>query len=230
MTWFLIFLNGLVFVWEFSRTAGFSDDLATARMMLQYGATPGFVLEGLRTLDSEVLSTLLTSMFLHGGFTHIFFNMLFLFVFGDNIEDRFGHLRYLIGYLAFGIFASWAHIYTSVVTEGIDVCTQRLIFQTQTCTPAVGASGAISGVLGAYLLMFPSARIVTIVMWGYFIRLTRIPAILFLGFWFLLQLVQGLYGLGGNVAIFAHIGGFVAGAFVGALARAVMKTSPWSQY
>jgi hypothetical protein len=137
-------------------------------------------------------------MFMHGGFAHIAGNMVFLFVFGDNIEDRFGHLKYLLIYLLWGILAAYSH--SLIATD-----------DTNSLIPAVGASGAISGVLGAYLVMFPRAKIFTIVF-AFFITTIRIPAIAFLPIWFIMQLVFGfIFPQSGGVAYFAHIGGFVAG-------------------
>jgi rhomboid family protein len=145
--------------------------------------------------------TLLTSMFMHGGFLHIASNMLYLWVFGDNVEDRFGHLGFLIFYLAAGVVASLTHIFMNMGSQ----------------IPSVGASGAIAGVLGAYLVMFPGASIRTLVFLGPFILLPRISAIFLIGFWFLSQAFAGLASLGATseqtsgVAVWAHIGGFIAG-------------------
>lgn len=151
--------------------------------------------------DLQVDNALL-SMFLHGGWAHIGGNMLFLWIFGDNVEDRLGHLRYLVFYLACGFAATYAQ---AVASPGLLV-------------PTVGASGAIAGVLGAYLFLHPVARIHTLVFLGIFITTVEVPAIFFLPFWFLLQLVSGFASVGaetsaeaGGVAWFAHIGGFVAG-------------------
>jgi membrane associated rhomboid family serine protease len=145
----------------------------------------------------SVYLTLLTSMFMHGGFAHLFGNMLYLWIFGDNIEDRLGHLRYLLFYLLCGVLASLAHVLTN----------------TGSYIPSLGASGAISGVLGGYLLLFPSRRVHAIAM-HFFV--TQVPAWLSIGLWFVFQLVNGLGMLGGGsqaggVAYAAHIGGFIAG-------------------
>ena len=143
-------------------------------------------------------STLITSMFLHGGWGHLGGNMLFLWIFGDNIEHRLGHLRFLLFYLACGLAASFAHI----------------LFNSGSNIPAVGASGAISGVLGGYLLMFPKNR-VYVVTWG---GVMAVPAIFMLGLWIVTQFINGVGSIavtdetaGGGVAYMAHIGGFVAG-------------------
>ncbi|HZS72203.1 MAG TPA: rhomboid family intramembrane serine protease [Candidatus Acidoferrum sp.] len=138
---------------------------------------------------------LLTSMFLHSGILHIAGNMLFLWIFGDNIEDYFGHARYLLFYLACGVGAGLLHI----------------LFNLHSRTPALGASGAISGVMGAYLILFPRSRVLTLV----FIFLIPLPAILVLGYWFVIQFLEGIGSLGmtatGGVAWWAHIGGFLLG-------------------
>jgi len=156
--------------------------------------------------------TLITSIFLHGGILHIFGNMLFLYIYGDNVEDKFGHLRYLIFYLAAGAVAGLVH-YTSVYFQiaymgaPIDIAS----------IPAVGASGAISGVLGAYFVMFPKVKIRTI---GPFYMLFRIRASVLIGIWFALQLILGgisLFGFAEGIGFFAHIGGFLFGYIAGKL-------------
>lgn len=137
--------------------------------------------------------TLLTSMFLHGGFFHLLFNMWYLWIFGNNIEDFLGSGRFIIFYLLAGLGASFTHV----------------IFNINSPYPMIGASGAIAGVLGAYLILYPSARVLTLVFPFFFIRIVPIPAAIILGLWFLLQVLN--LGLGGGVAWFAHIGGFLIG-------------------
>ncbi|OQX92371.1 MAG: rhomboid family intramembrane serine protease [candidate division Zixibacteria bacterium 4484_95] len=142
--------------------------------------------------------TLLTSQFLHGGFLHLGSNMLFLWIFGDNIEDKLGHLRFVLFYLACGAISAVIQIATFPGAE----------------VPIIGASGAIAGVMGAYFLRFPYARVQTLIIIFFFIRIIRIPAVVFLGFWFIFQMLLGIPTLGvaeGGVAYFAHIGGFVVG-------------------
>ncbi len=156
--------------------------------------------------DLHSWMTVFTSMFLHGGWWHLISNMLALYIFGDNIEDRVGHLRYLLFYLVGGVAAAGAH----------------LVAYAESPIPTVGASGAIAGVLGAYLVLYPRARVLTLIPIFYFIRLIEIPAVIYLGFWFISQLFNGLLALaaadvfqsGGGVAWWAHIGGFVFGAAV----------------
>ena len=155
----------------------------------------------LTTLEPDLGFRLLFSMFLHGGFLHILGNMLYLWIFGDNVEDRLGHFRYLLFYLACGWAASYAHIWASPGSR----------------LPSIGASGAIAGVLGAYITLHPHAHVVTLLPLGFFTQIVKIPAVFFLGFWFLQQFLMGAMSLGvrtaetGGVAWWAHIGGFVAG-------------------
>jgi membrane associated rhomboid family serine protease len=149
--------------------------------------------------------TLASSMFLHGGFLHFAGNMLYLWIFGDNVEDRMGHGRFLAFYLLCGAAAALAQTYTNPGS----------------LVPMVGASGAIAGVMGAYFVLYPHSRIVTLVPIFFFIQIFEIPAIFFLGIWFLMQFVNGLGSIavtadGGGVAFWAHVGGFVAG-FIGVL-------------
>jgi membrane associated rhomboid family serine protease len=157
------------------------------------------------TIDLEptpipVYLTLLTSMFMHGGIAHIFGNMLYLWIFGDNIEDELGHARYLLFYLACGILAGLAHVFTT------------LLFKGNPYIPALGASGAISGVLGGYMVLHPRRRVRVIMLR----TIQEVPAIWAIGIWFAFQLISGLGMLGagaaaGGVAYGAHIGGFIAG-------------------
>ena len=158
---------------------------------------------GLQPTPFSVYLTLITSMFMHGGLAHIFGNMLFLWIFGDNIEDRMGHARYLIFYLVCGVLASLAHV---VITIMFSTNEASLLI------PSLGASGAISGVLGAYIVLHPHRR-VTVLLFRF---LTDVPAYVAIGIWFAFQLVSGLGFLGGGsqqggVAYAAHVGGFVAG-------------------
>lgn len=146
--------------------------------------------------------TLLTSMFMHGGIAHILGNLLFLWIFGDNIEDILGHVRYIAFYLICGILASLAHVFTVVAMDGVQ--------SEDALIPSLGASGAISGVLGGYMLLFPHRRVLVLL----FRILTWVPAYVAIGIWFLFQLINGLGMLGGEVtgvAYAAHIGGFIAG-------------------
>jgi membrane associated rhomboid family serine protease len=194
----LIVINALVFIYEVSLSAG-----AQSQFITEYGVIPAEIARG------QDLFTLFTSMFLHGGWMHLIGNMLFLWVFGDNIEAVLGHIGYLIFYLVGGLAASAAHI---VFNLGSDI-------------PSVGASGAIAAVLGAYLVMFPKSRIKVLVFLGYRAGVTRVTALLFLGIWALTQLFNGVASLGtptaqtSGVAFWAHIGGFVLGLIGGFVFR-----------
>lgn len=180
------------------------QDIATRDRVVPHPTTGQPVLvPGLQPTPFTVYLTLITSMFMHGGIAHIFGNMLFLWIFGDNIEDRMGHVRYVIFYLVCGILASLAHVVTSIM---FSTNPNSLLI------PSLGASGAISGVLGAYILLHPHRR-VTVLLFRFF---TEVPAYVAIGIWFAFQLVSGLGLLGsasaqGGVAYAAHIGGFVAG-------------------
>ena len=163
------------------------------------------------------LANLLTSMFLHGGWLHVLGNMLYLYIFGDNVEDRLGHLRYLLFYLLCGCAAGGAQALSSPGSN----------------LPMVGASGAIAGVSGAYFLFFPGARVVTLVPIFFFLQVIEIPAVIFLLIWFLGQLMLGLAALGthaaaGGVAFWAHVGGFVAGMVLGPTLRVRPPAPRWA--
>src|SRR5438552_14093294 len=180
-------------------------DIATRdRIVVQPVTGQRFEMPGLQPTPIPVYLTLITSMFMHGGIAHIFGNMLFLFIFGDNIEDRLGHIRYLIFYLVCGILAALAQVFATVAFAGNNEASLLI--------PSLGASGAISGVLGGYILLFPTRR-VTVLIWWF---VTQVPAFIAIGLWFVFQLISGLGVLGsgskaGGVAYAAHIGGFVAG-------------------
>jgi membrane associated rhomboid family serine protease len=141
--------------------------------------------------------TLFSSMFLHGGFFHLAGNMLYLWIFGNNVEDHLGHLKFLVFYLLCGVAAALTHT----------------LAESQSTVPMIGASGAISGILGAYLVLYPRARVVTMIWFFFFLRFVRVPAFIVLGLWFLMQLPGALGGSGG-IAWFAHIGGFVFGLLI----------------
>lgn len=168
-------------------------------------------------IRGENLHTLFTSIFLHADIFHIGGNMLFLYVFGDNVEDAFGHLRFLLFYLVCGLVADFVHILSISTSGGLLV-------------PTLGASGAISGVMGAYILLYPRARIETLIL-TFVITIVSIPAVFFLGFWFLLQLIYTWLDLSGNIAYWSHIGGFVAGLILGfTVRRKIKKIKPVVTY
>ncbi len=189
VTWALIAINVVVFLGYYPAMAG--SDAQLSAFFQTWGLVPRQVTSG------EVPHTLVTSMFLHGGWMHLIGNMLFLYIFGDNLEDLMGHVRFTLFYLAAGLAAAGGQILSD---PGSDI-------------PMVGASGAIAGVMGGYLLMFPRARIDVLVLLVVILRTFTIPAWLMLGLWFGLQLVSGLSleDVGGGVAYWAHAGGFVAG-------------------
>ena len=179
-------------------------DIVTPARVLEHPITgQRLLVPGLGPTPISVYLTLFTSMFMHGGIAHIAGNMLFLWIFGDNIEDRLGLVRYLLFYLVCGIAASLAHVFTTAAFA---------TDQSSMLVPSLGASGAISGVLGGYLLLHPKRR-VTVILFRF---LTDVPAYVAIGIWFAFQLISGLGMLGGGsqeggVAYAAHIGGFVAG-------------------
>ena len=193
------------FTYSFSTVPGeivSGNDITTpARVVEHMGQR--VLIPGLGETWPSVYVTLFTSMFMHGGIAHIAGNMLFLWIFGDNIEDRLGHVKYLIFYLVCGLIASLAHVFMTAALAG--QAENMLV-------PSLGASGAISGVLGGYILLHPRRR-VTVILFRF---LTQVPAYVAIGLWFLFQLISGLGMLGegsqtGGVAYAAHIGGFVAG-------------------
>jgi len=168
-----------------------------------------FVMIPKSILQGKQLYTLFTSMFMHAGWLHLLGNMLYLYIFGDNVEDIFGHAGYLIFYMISGLVASFTHI-TSILFApeignfiGVPQVSDLTI-------GVVGASGAISGVLGAYMVLYPTSRILTLIFYGWII-IVPIPAIFFLGFWFLMQWLLAVFDVTGGVAYWAHIGGFIAG-------------------
>ena len=190
----LMLVNVIVFLVMFLSDYGLIDSGLAEDMEENFAMRPYYIVREMK------LYTLFTSMFLHArflpGFLHIFGNMLYLYVFGDNIEDAFGHVSYLVFYIVCGLAASFAHIMSITSFNPQD--------------GVVGASGAIAGVLGAYLVLYPKARILTLVFFGFPI-IVPIPAMFFLGFWFLMQWFETFFGVGGNIAYWAHIGGFIAG-------------------
>lgn len=190
VTYLLIAINVAVFAFQLS----LSPHGETA-FVSRFGLVP-------LMLEHRHYITLLSSMFLHGGWLHLIFNMWSLFIFGDNVEDKLGKARYLLFYLASGLFAALA----------------QYAIDPHSAVPMVGASGAIAGVLAAYFKLFPRARIVTLIPLLFFFFVREIPASFFILFWFLLQVLSGFGSIGavasGGVAVFAHIGGFVAGLWL----------------
>ncbi len=206
VTYSLIVLNVVIFLYELSLSSAALEDF-----FQRHGMVPSELTASLGTGDFNQiwpqLMTLVTSQFLHGGFLHLAGNMLFLWVFGNNIEDQLGHGRFIIFYLLCGSLAGLTQWFFA---SGSDL-------------PSIGASGAIAGVLGAYILRFPKAKILTLLPLGFFFFAVRIPAVFFLGFWFLQQALYGLasldapanVGMAGGIAYWAHAGGFVFGIILG---------------
>ncbi len=193
----LIAINVMVFLYQLSL-----DPRGGQLLVYQFGAIPSVVF-GSNSLPSNIavippVFSLFTSMFLHGGWLHLIGNMLYLWIFGDNIEDAMGKVRFFVFYVLSGLLAAFSH---AIISPGSNI-------------PMIGASGAISGVLGAYLVLYPRARVLVLIpLLGFFWRLFYIPAMFVLGFWFLLQIFSGgLEGSSaGGVAWGAHVGGFIAG-------------------
>lgn len=197
----LILINVLVFFYQLTLHQG-----ALMDFIFRYGVVParlqeaGGFLFSLVTGQWTVASTVVTAMFLHGGWMHLIGNMLYLWVFGDNVEDRLGRLQYLLFYLLTGVVANLAQV----------------LADPQSPVPLIGASGAVAGVLGAYFLTYPRARVLTLMPLGIFITMVQVPAVVFLFLWFVLQLLNGVASIGipqiaGQVAWWAHIGGFITG-------------------
>lgn len=193
----LIVLNAVAFIFELSLGQSLN------KFILNVAVIP----ENMVSVDLYAWPKILYSMFLHAGWGHFLGNMLYLYIFGDNVEDALGHFKYLVFYLLCGAGAAWAHVMAGPSSP----------------LPAIGASGAIAGVLGAYLLLYPRAGVLTLIFIGFFIRVIRIPALVVLGFWIVLQVILGAASLPGGgreggVAWFAHIGGFACGLiFVGVM-------------
>ncbi|MCE9628200.1 MAG: rhomboid family intramembrane serine protease [Candidatus Eisenbacteria bacterium] len=190
----LIGLNVLAFVIELMQGEGLNEFLR------EWGVVPGRMFASLSDITSAPteLLTVFTSLFLHGGWLHLLGNMWYLWIFGDNVEDRLGHGRFLAFYLASGFVAALVHC----------------AFMPGSAVPTVGASGAIAGVLGAYALAFPRARVLTLIPIIFFFQIVAIPALVLLGIWFLFQFISGTLSFGsgsGGVAWWAHIAGFVFG-------------------
>jgi membrane associated rhomboid family serine protease len=190
----------LVFLWQATM-----DERAALRAIYSLGLIPARLM-GEAEVPPEIddlpaWATIFTSMFLHGGLLHLGSNMLFLWIFGDNVEESMGHVRFIVFYLASGAAAALTQVFADPsLTE-----------------PMVGASGAIGGVLGAYILLHPRATVRTLVFLGFFVTILHIPAVIVLGLWFLLQFLSVFAGDESNVAFWAHIGGFVAGMILAPL-------------
>lgn len=189
VTWALIGMNIAIFAYQW-----LLNDFEHWQFLMEWAVVPDRISSG------QNLHTLVTSAFLHGSWFHLGSNMLFLWIFGDNVEDVLGHVKYLLFYLVTAIAAGLAQVLISM----------------DSLVPMVGASGAVSGLLAAYIVLFPHGRVRTLLALGIFITVVMLPAWIMIGYWFLLQVLSGLFSLGqpdtgGGVAFFAHIGGFIAG-------------------
>lgn len=201
-----------VFVLELAVRSSEGDG-GLGRLFREYGLVPA-VLTGQLGGDQadqsyRAVSTLVSSMFLHGDLLHLGFNLLFLWIFGNNVEDRLGHLGFLVFYLVGGLVAGAVQVAADPSST----------------VPVIGASGAIAAVLGAYVVLWPRARVLSLVYFGLFFQLIQVPAIVLLGIWFAVQIAGAVMASGasaaaGGVALFAHIGGFLAGVVLGGLVRA----------
>ncbi len=193
VTYGLIALNVVVFLYQLGLGA------AENQFIYEFALIPAQLTSG---LDLGDIQDVFSSMFMHAGWAHIGGNMLYLWIFGDNVEDAMGKGKYLLFYLLGGLGAAAVHIFTNPGSQ----------------IPTVGASGAIAAVLGAYLVLYPQSKVLTLLALGYFIRLTMVPASIILGLWFVLQFFQGVLSLGGpdvgGVAFWAHIGGFAVGVIL----------------
>ncbi|MEJ2182111.1 MAG: rhomboid family intramembrane serine protease [Nitrospirota bacterium] len=188
----IIALNVLVFIMELAGNM--------QAMAFNYGAIPKAMLTLQSNQPISPVLTVFTAMFLHGGFLHIGGNMLYFWIFGNNIEDKLGHGRFLVFYLLSGVVAAYSN---------------ALVDPTST-VPMIGASGAIAGILGAYILLFPRAQVYTVIILIFFIQIVRLPSLIVIGFWIIIQVINGLMASGvtgqhAGVAWFAHIGGFLFG-------------------
>jgi membrane associated rhomboid family serine protease len=171
-------------------------------IVFSFGAVPRFLLTFTSSQPIHPFLTIITSMFMHGNLLHFGSNMLFLWIFGDNVEDRLGHFRFLVFYILCGVVSVYSH----AITEPASML------------PMIGASGAVSGVLGAYMVLYPRARVHTLIFFGFFVQIVRLPALIVIGIWIVIQFLNGLLSRGetglSGVAWFAHIGGFVFGVLM----------------
>ncbi len=206
----IIAINILVYIWELMSPAG------EKYIVYNYGAIPSDLISLEKTQRLHPALTIFSSMFLHAGLLHVGGNMLYLWIFGNNIEDRLGHFRFLLFYLVSGIIAAYSHAITSPAST----------------MPMIGASGAVAGVLGAYILLFPHAKVHTLIFFGFFVQVVKIPALIVIGFWAIIQVVNGILSqrliAQGGVAWFAHIGGFLVGLLTIKLWLPKRRFKEWS--
>ncbi|MBI5582545.1 MAG: rhomboid family intramembrane serine protease [Deltaproteobacteria bacterium] len=206
----LIAANVLVYIYQLTLPS-----LQLEALIFRYGAIPynlthPLAKDLLYVTALPAILTVFSSLFLHGGFLHLASNMLYLWIFGDNIEDYLGHLRFMLFYLISGFFAALFHTLADI----------------NATIPVIGASGAIAGILGAYLVLFPRANVSTLFLFIIIVRIIKVPAVLILGLWFLIQLLNA--GSGGAVAWFAHIGGFLTGMILIKVFRSAPRPARYS--
>jgi len=209
ITIILIVLNSIVYLYQMSLGERFNE------FIYSMGLLPFEITHHIDIFPpgpSLIYLTIFSSMFMHGSIVHLLGNMLFLWIFGNNVEDYLGRKNFVIFYLLCGIIAAFTQIF----------------FNSDSIVPMVGASGAIAGVLGAYLLLYPRAKVTTVIIFGFFIRLIKIPAVVVLGFWIIYQFLYGISSLAvrtgeGGVAWFAHIGGFISGIIIIKLFKTFVK-------
>lgn len=222
VTYTIVGVNVLVFLYQLTLSPAGLQDFFETWAVIPSQLSAAFAGQMTDPSRPPEWLTLITAQFLHGGFFHIAGNMLFLWVFGNNVEDRLGHIRFLIFYLSCGVLASLAQWY----------------FDPGSSIPSLGASGAIAGVLGAYILRFPKARVLTLIPLGFFWPTLELPAWVFLGFWFVQQAFYGVISLGvrsnigmesGGIAYWAHAGGFVVGAVLGPIFGLFWQRSPYDR-
>ena len=194
VTIFIITANILVYIYQLTLGTKTGESF-----ILSAGAIPYEITHFVDTAPVDLIRpplTLFSAMFIHGGLLHVAGNMLYLWIFGDNIEDRLGHVRFAVFYVLTGLIASIAHVITVP----------------DSTIPMIGASGAVAGILGAYFLLYPRAHVLTLIFFFFFVDIVRIPALIFLGLWFVFQILSS--GAGGGIAWYAHIGGFVGGVLL----------------
>ncbi|TFB08907.1 rhomboid family intramembrane serine protease [Candidatus Atribacteria bacterium MT.SAG.1] len=209
ITIILIVLNSIVYLYQMSLGERFNE------FIYSMGLLPFEITHNIDIFPpgpSPIYLTIFFSMFMHGSIVHLLGNMLFLWIFGNNVEDYLGRKRFIIFYLFSGTIAAFTQIF----------------FNSDSIVPMVGASGAIAGVLGAYLLLYPRAKVTTVIIFGFFIRLIKIPAVVVLSFWIIYQFLYGISSLAvgtgeGGVAWFAHIGGFISGIIIIKLFKTFLK-------
>jgi membrane associated rhomboid family serine protease len=212
VTYVLIAANVVIFLYELALGQ------EVYGLLMSFGAVPERITNP--AANPLAFLTLFTSIFLHGGWTHLIGNMVYLGIFGDNVEDALGHVGYIVFYTAVGVLAGIAQTLSNPASP----------------VPAIGASGAIAGVLAVYLVLYPTAPVRVLIPLGFFMRSARLPAALVLGMWFVLQLFNGFATLGvatmstGGVAWFAHIGGFVVGLVIGAVVRPGVRQRERHEY